>query len=51
MVDPEHYDDLDAPTLHGHALPEEVLTMMYEGTARQLGLVDAIPSTQTTSNS
>ncbi len=39
MVDPEHHGPLDAPTLHGHQLPVELLRTIYSDAARGLGLL------------
>ncbi|MFK7760244.1 MAG: hypothetical protein AB8C13_09895 [Phycisphaerales bacterium] len=31
MCDPEKYDDMSAPALHGHAIDEELLKVLYRG--------------------
>ena len=31
MCDPDRFDDMSAPTLHGHALPESMLKTLYRG--------------------
>lgn len=36
MVDPERYGPLDAPTLRGQHLPEEVLEDLYHDAAQRL---------------
>lgn len=35
MCDPERYDELSAPALHGHALDEGMLKMLYRGAVEQ----------------
>ncbi len=35
MVDPERYDELSAPQLTGHQLPEDVLTVFYRSAAER----------------
>ncbi len=36
MVDPQRYDELDAPTLSGKSLPKDVLADLYHGAAARL---------------
>ena len=34
MCDPDQYDDMSAPALHGHGLPESVLRILYRGACK-----------------
>lgn len=36
MVDPANFDDMSAPVLHGHSMPDEVLDVFYTGAAEAL---------------
>lgn len=42
MIDPDGHDPMDSPTLHGHAVPDELLARIYRDTAAMLGLVDPV---------
>ena len=35
MCDPEKYDDMSAPALHGHAIDQDALKVLYRGACEQ----------------